>query len=67
MNVLSSLESLAAFALKHKDLISILIEAVQAGVSKETLITLIKAELTALADEQMRKELEPLPDTLPGQ
>lgn len=55
--MMSALEQLFSLLAKHAPLISLLFEAIDGGVSHDSLVKAIKAEMTAASDELMKREL----------
>lgn len=55
--MMSALEQLFSLLAKHAPLVSLLFEAIDGGVSHDSLVKAIKAEMTAASDELMKREL----------
>ncbi len=47
------------FLLSHADLLNALMEAIEGGADKDSLMKAIRASMVAAADEQMKRELDP--------
>lgn len=54
---LKALEDIGGFLLEHKELVSLLKNAIDQGVQPSTLHDSIKAAMITASDEQMKKEL----------
>lgn len=51
--------ALGEFLLKHGDLVSAVMEAIEGGASKEEMLKAIRASMVATSDADMKVELDP--------
>lgn len=53
---MGALAAVAAFLVEHSDLIELAGEAITKGVTKETLLTLIRKSMVEASDAEMKRE-----------
>lgn len=54
---MDAIAKIAGFLLEHADLIGLIMNAVEAGMEKETLMNAVKAAMVAASDAEMKREL----------